>query len=217
MNKILLFRALVFTLALGYWVYQFFHTEYDNFGIQFRFLTIWALCANVLVAGQMLRLSLGWSDARWDAFVSLAVIMNMSVVFNYWRIYLADPANFYEEGEIIKWYQEYYLHVLGPILLWIDAFLIHRVFRRIKGVMIAVLILGLVYPAWMEFVIQPLNDKPAGEVTNGLPYDFLNDMEIGGRMGFYGAITAINVVFLFVGWGIQSWINRRVPDVYNRA
>ena len=215
MNNIARYRAIVFTLALGYWIYQFFNTEYDNFGWQFRFLTIWALCANVLVAGQMLRLSLGLSEARWDAFVSLAVVMNMSVVFNYWRIYLADPANFYEEGEVIKWYQEYYLHVLGPILLWIDAFFIHRVFKRLKAVFVAALILGVVYPAWMEFIVQPLNEKPTGSVTNGLPYDFLNNMEIGGRMIFYAMITAINIVFILLGWGIQKLVNRRWPNVYN--
>ena len=40
-NSILAYRFLCLILALGYWLYQFSITNYDNFGIQFRFLTIW--------------------------------------------------------------------------------------------------------------------------------------------------------------------------------
>ena len=60
---VLRYRVTVFALALGYWLYQFTQTDLDAFGWQFRFLTIWALTANLVVAGQMLRRSLGLSNA----------------------------------------------------------------------------------------------------------------------------------------------------------
>jgi len=208
-NRVLIFRSIVFTLALGYWLYRFVQTDWTSFGIQFRFLTVWSLTLNLLVAAQMLRISLGWSKARLDAFTSFAVVMSMSVVFNYWRLYLDDPANFYADGDIIEWHQEYYLHVLGPVLLWIDAFFIHRVFRKLDTVFVAAFCFGVVYPAWIELLVQPLNDMPVGSVTNGLPYDFLNNMEWSERLIFYLAITAINFVFILLSWGIQKFINKR--------
>ena len=208
-SRILIFRSIVFTLALGYWMYQFFQTDWTAFGLQFRFLTVWSLTANLIVAGQMLRISLGWATARWDGFTSLAVVLAMSVVFNYWRIYLEDPANFYADGEFIDWYQEYYLHVLGPLLLWIDAFFIHRVFRKLGAVFVAALLFGVIYPIWIEMFVQPLNALPVGSVTNGLPYDFLNNMELSERMIFYLAITAINIVFILLCWGFQKIVNKR--------
>ena len=208
-TKILLYRIFVFTLALGYFLYQFIQADYSAFGIQFRFLTIWALTANLIVAAHMVRLSLGWTSKRWDAFVSLAVVLSMSVVFNYWRLYLDDPANFYSDGEYIKWHQEYYLHVLGPLLLWFDAFCIQRVFRKFWGVLIAALIFGVVYPVWIEFLVAPLNTLPAGDVTNGLPYDFLNNMTADARLIFYLMISALNVIFILISFGLQWIINRK--------
>jgi hypothetical protein len=53
------FRWIVFLLALGFWFYQFSQTSLDKFGWQFRFLTIWGLTFNLIVAYLMLRYSLG--------------------------------------------------------------------------------------------------------------------------------------------------------------
>ena len=208
-NPTLAFRAVVFVLALGYWIYQFFTVEsWAEYGWQFRYLTIWTLTANVIVAAQMLRLSLGRSNHEIPAFVSFVVVMNISVVVNYWRLYLADPENFYRDGDSIDWWQEYYLHVLGPLLMWIDAFFIHGVFRRLKRVFLYALILGISYPLWIEWIIGPLNNEPAGSVTSGLPYAFLNDMAINERLIFYCAITAANFVFILIGWAIAHSIAR---------
>ena len=43
------YRVVVFALALGYFIYQFFNANWDSFGLQFRFLTIWALTLNLIV------------------------------------------------------------------------------------------------------------------------------------------------------------------------
>jgi len=209
-DRTTVFRSIVFLLALGYWIYQFFRIEsWSDYGWQFRYLTIWTLTANAIVAGQMLRLSLRQSTNEIPAFVSFTVVMNISVVVNYWRLYLADPANFYPEGESLDWWQEYYLHVLGPLLMWIDAFFIHGVFRRLKRIFLYAFVFGLSYPLWIEWIVAPLNNEPAGTVTNGLPYEFLNDMVISERLVFYSAIIISNIVFILIGWGISRTVARR--------
>jgi len=208
-TPVLIYRSCVVLLAFGYWLYQFSRADLTAFGMQFRFLTVWALTANVLVAAQMLRLSLGQARNDWSAFVSLAVVMNMAVVVQYWRLYFIDPASVNQSGHGSVWHQEYYLHVVGPLLMWIDAFLILGVFRRIVPVVGLILVLGVVYPAWIEFAVAPMNAAPAGTVTSGLPYPFLNDLDGQGRVIFYAISTAANLVFMAVGWGVASAIGRR--------
>jgi hypothetical protein len=202
-SRTTMFRAAVFVLALGYWIYQFFRIEsWTDYGWQFRYLTIWTLTANVIVAAQMLRLSLGRTTNEIPAFVSFVVVMNISVVVNYWRLYLADPENFYPDGDSPDWWQEYYLHIVGPLLTWFDAFFIHGVFRRLKRVFMYAVIFGIAYPLWIEGIVAPLNNEPVGTVTSGLPYAFLNDMAIPERLIFYCAIVVSNFVFIAIGWGI---------------
>ncbi|WGI22875.1 hypothetical protein [Amylibacter sp. IMCC11727] len=199
------FRIVVFLLTVFYFLEQFRGLDPEFFGWQFRYLTIWTLTANMIVAGQMLRLSYGKTTQRWEAFVSFVVVMNMTVVIQYWRLYLMDPLNVSPaEGTI--WWKEYYLHALGPVLMWIDAFLILGVFSRLKPVFYAAILLGIAYPAWAELVLHPLNDEPIGTVTAGLPYPFLNNMELGGRMMFYVASTLANFVFIMIAWGVSKLI-----------
>ena len=134
------FRIVVFALTVLYSAEQFIDLDPDTFGWQFRYLTIWTLTANMIVAFQMLRLSYGRSTQRWESFVSLVVVMNMAVVIQYWRLYLMDPLNV-SPAEGTLWWKEYYLHALGPVLMWIDAFLILGVFSRLKPVFFAAIIL----------------------------------------------------------------------------
>jgi hypothetical protein len=199
------FRITVFLLTVFYFLEQFVGLNSDQFGWQFRYLTIWTLTANMAVAFQMLRLSYGKTRQRWEAFVSLVVVMNMAVVIQYWRLYLMDPLNV-SPAEGTVWWKEYYLHALGPVLMWVDAFLILGVFSRLKPVFYAAIILGIAYPAWAELVLHPLNTEPVGTVTEGLPYPFLNNMEFGSRMIFYGFSTVANFVFILIGWGIAQMI-----------
>lgn len=201
------FRIIVFLLTVGYSLEQCVGLDPDTFGWQFRYLTIWTLTANMIVAFQMLCLSYGLTTKRWESFVSLVVVMNMAVVIQYWRLYLMDPLNV-SPAEGTLWWKEYYLHALGPILMWIDAFLILGVFSRLKPVFFAAILLGIAYPAWCELVLHPMNDKPVGSVTAGLPYPFLNNMEFGARMIFYAFSTIANFVFIGVGWAVARGIAR---------
>lgn len=197
----------MFALALGFWISQFFATDLTRFGIQFRFLTIWTLTFNVVVAAQMLRLSLGKSVVRMDAFVGLVIVMNMAVVVQYWRLYFMDPTLVQSDGGL-PWYREYYLHALGPVLVWIDAFFILGAFRKVQGTCFYAILIGILYPLWIELLVQPMNDFPVGSQTNGLPYPFLNDLTVTGRMIFYAISTIANFVFIAIGVGLARMIAR---------
>ncbi len=202
---IILFRVIVLALAVGFWINQFFIADMDRFGIQFRFLTVWTITLNMIIAAQMLRLSLGRSVVRLDAIVGLVIVMNLVVVVQYWRLIYIDPTLVQSNGPL-PWYREYYLHALGPLLMWIDAFLILGAFRRVQGTCFCALFIGLLYPLWIELIIQPMNTLPAGTVTNGLPYPFLNDLTLGGRMMFYSISMAANFVFITIGVGLARFI-----------
>lgn len=208
MSLRLLYRWAVFLLAAGYAVRMVLFSDYDAFGGPFRFLTIWALFMSYFAASRMIALEEGRTERRWDAFVSATAVMNAMVVLLYWRLFFNDPASVTRNGELGEWWLEFYLHGLGPLLQWIDALFIHRAFRRI-GAGLATLF-GVVF-TWIclaEFVIQPLSDTPTGTVTNGLPYPFLNSMEVSERLVFYGANFAVAVVF-FAGFAALAWVIRR--------
>ena len=197
------YRWIVFLAALGYWFYFFTFTSFHAFGWQFRFLTVWCLTANVFVAFLMLRISLTRSKKTWDALVSATVILNMVVVFLYWTLWFEDPKNLSTYSET-TWYMEYYLHGLGPVLMWIDAFFILGAFRKIIPALWIMLLVFFGYIVWIEFFVARFNTDPIGSETNGLPYPFLNDMTENARIGFY-ATTLITAIILF---GVCSAIVR---------
>lgn len=193
----------MFVLAIGFWFYQCIQTSLDAFGWQFRFLTIWGLSANVIVAWMMLRYSLGRSDRNYNSFVSASVVLNAIVVFKYWKLWFTDPSLINLNGPIV-WYQEYYLHALGPALLMIDAFFVLGVFRYLVPTFIIMLLVFLTYIGWIEILVHPLNTSPKGDVTNGLPYPFLNNMDQAERLAFYATTIGSAVVFFGIGWVISK-------------
>jgi len=208
-GSVKIYRWLVFLLALGYFLYLFMVTDHSLFGWQFRYLTIWALTTNLLVAGQMLRLSLGRTKNDWNSFVSMGIVLNVIVVVNYWKLFLTDPTALNSDGNGLIWYMEYYLHLIGPILMVFDAFVFIGAFRNVRRVCLYSVILCLAYPVWAEFLVAPMNSRPNGSVTNGLPYPFLNDLQIRQRLMFYGTIMGSNFVFIGIGWGIARLAARK--------
>ena len=48
-SHILRYRLVCLILAVGYFLYQFTEANYNNFGIQFRYLTIWGLTTAMIV------------------------------------------------------------------------------------------------------------------------------------------------------------------------
>lgn len=203
------FRLIVMILAAFYLIEGFFYIEdWSAIGWQFRFLTNWGLAMSLASAYFMWAYSTGRRATEAHIWASVTVVMNVLVVYLYWSIYLADPTNFYEDGVPIDWWREYYLHLVGPILQWIDAFFIMGAFRNWKK--IAGYLIGLViaYPVFIEGVVAPLNATPVGRVTNGLPYLFLNHKDFVGRLEFYGT-TIIGAVIVFGICVALAWALRR--------
>jgi len=211
MRWTLIYRWIVFILAAGYCLRTIFFAGYDGFGGPFRYLTIWALFASFFVASRMIALSEGRSMRRWDSVVSAVAVVNAMVVILYWRLYFADPTSVTRDGELGLWWLELYLHALGPLLQWIDATFIHRSFRRFGAALGVLFTTILAYVAWAELVVGPMNKSPIGAVTSGLPYPFLNDLELAGRATFYGVNFAVAIVVLIIFTAIAVAVRRLFP------
>lgn len=201
------FSLIAGILALGFWFYQFSTQDGGNFGLQFRYLTIWGLSFAV-VAHYLLWRARARGSSYPAAFVTATAVLNIMVMFLYWRLYFIDPKLVNGENTPV-WFQEYYLHLLGPVLIIADALFLSRSFTNILRGAAATLSTCLAYIAWSEIFVGPLNDKPVGSVTSGLPYPFLNDMDIMGRAGFYGTTLATALVFFAICYGIVA-LQRRL-------
>lgn len=197
-RPVLAYRWVVFLLAAGYCLYQILLTEWTGPGGPFRYLTIWALFLSFFAASRMLALSEHRTSRPHQVTAMCAAVLNVMVVFLYWRLYFTDPALVNGNGPII-WYMEYYLHGLGPALQIIDALFIGRVFKRIWRAILPLLAIIGAYVAWSELFVQRFNNDPLGSVTSGLPYPFLNSMEWGERLNFYlfNAGTSLAVLAVF--------------------
>lgn len=217
-DPVLIYRVVVFALAAGYSIYEFITADHSAFGWQFRYLTIWALTLNTVVAWLMLRLSLGWSQKTYNTLCSTAVVLNGFVLFMYWKLYLIDPSLVNGKDGPGPWYLEYYLHGLGPVLQMIDAFFfIGGAFARSRSILASLALVVVGYIVWIEALVGPLNDSPVGSATRGLPYPFLNDMDQTERMGFYGTVI-VTMLFLFAGgWIVARVIDRVLPGLARDA
>jgi hypothetical protein len=202
-------RWAVFLLTLFYVLRMIVLGDWGAWGGPLRFLTLWALLMSFLSAGFMLARTLGWSQARRDPWVNATAVVNLMVVFLYWRLYFADPTSVTQNGELGVWWKEYYLHLLGPMLQWIDALFLHRAFRRLRAS--AVLLIGVIlsYVVWTELLVGPMNASPVGSVTSGLPYRFLNNLDLMGRGTFYASNLIIALVVL-AGFAAAAWLIRRL-------
>ncbi len=212
-NTVRIFRWIVFLLAAAYCLRTLVFSSFEHFGGPFRYLTIWALFMSFFAASRMMALVENRSTRRWDGFVGATAVINAMVVFLYWRLFFADPNSVSSDGELGPLYLELYLHALGPLLQWIDAIFIHRSFRRIGPPMAWLFGIIAAYIGWSELVLMPINDTPMGTVTSGLPYPFLNNLELSGRAIFYGSNFVVAIVFLFifaaVAWGIRRLVQRQ--------
>lgn len=197
-RPVLIYRWIVFLLAAGYCLHQMFLGSWSGPGGPFRYLTIWALFLSFYAASRMLALSEHRITRRHEVTAMCAAVLNVMVVFLYWRLYLTDPS-LVNGGNPIVWWLEYYLHALGPALQIIDALFVGAVFRRVWRAALPLLGIIAAYVAWAELFVQRFNTKPVGEVTSGLPYPFLNSMEWADRAMFYGvnAATAMGLLVIF--------------------
>lgn len=206
----LIFRWIVFLFAAFYCLRMLIVGPWDGFAGPFRYLTVWALFASFFCASRMMALEEGRSTRRWDTVVAMTAVLNAMVVMLYWRLYLADPASVTRNGQGAVWWLEYYLHALGPLLQWIDSLFVHRSFRRPLLSAGGLVLLVIAYVGWAEGVVQPLNDAPRGTVTSGLPYPFLNNLQLPERAVFYatnvGAALVMLAVFCALAWAVRRWV-----------
>lgn len=196
-RSVLLFRWIVFLLAAGYCLHQLIDGKWTGPGGPFRYLTIWALFLSFYAASRMLALSEHRITRPHQVTAMCASVLNVMVVFLYWRLYFTDPALVNGDGPIV-WWLEYYLHLLGPALQIADALFVGRVFQRAWRALLPLLTLIAAYVAWSELFVQRFNAKPVGDVTSGLPYPFLNSMEWPERAVFYAMNAGTAMVLLLV-------------------
>ena len=193
------FAQIAFFLALGYWIYQFFRADLSLFGIHFRLMTYWGLSLAVAVHFLHWRVRMRGVDSCYHGFTTMAVVVNLLVVFLYWRLYFIDPKLVNGDG-IPVWHQEYYLHLVGPCLLVIDGVWLARAFRQIWRGVATTIGICIIYTIWVEGAVRPLNTSPQGSVTSGLPYPFLNDMVFDERLVFYAQTMLTALIFYGICW-----------------
>lgn len=212
---VLFYRWIVFLLAAGYCLHQIIAGSWTGPGGPFRYLTIWALFLSFFSASRMLALTESRITRKHEVTATCAAVLNVMVVFLYWRLYFTDPALVNNGGPIV-WWLEYYLHGLGPALQIIDALFIAAVFTRVWRAILPLLGIIAAYVLWAEMFVQRFNDRPAGSVTSGLPYPFLNNMDMTERGVFYAvnAGTALGLLVVFGGLGavLLRLTRRRAAD-----
>ena len=211
MNPRLIFRWTAFLLAGGYCIRMLIFGGWDQFGGPFRFLTVWALFSSFFAFSRMMAIEEGRTERRWDGFVCMTAVINTMVVFLYWRLYFADPTSVTSDGELAAWHLEIYMHGLGPALQIIDTIFIHKSYRRLGAALAWLFGVIAVYISWTELVLQPLNTSPAGSLTSGLPYRFLNNLEFPDRAVFYASNFATAIVLLLIYAGVAWVVRRRFP------
>ena len=202
-SYILKYRLLCLILSVGYFLYQFTQANHDNFGIQFRYLTIWGLTCAMVATLLLYKRNRQDLPESYLPFVSATAVLNAMVVFLYWKLYFIDPSLVNYSGSIV-WFQEYYLHILGPALIILDALLFNNSFTQVKKGTVAILGICLLYIFWSEVVTGPQNITPKGTVTNGLPYPFLNNMTFSERVNFYATTIITGLGFYAAGWGLEK-------------
>ncbi len=204
------YRWGVFLLAGFYLVWMLLiDADYTAPGGPFRFLTIWALLLSFLTASRMMAIVEHRSDNDWPALVAVTATLNFMVVFLYWRLFLNDPDSVTGAGGTPDAWIQYYIHALGPALQWGDMLFIHRNVRRFRLALGALMTFVATYVLWVELVVQRLNERPMGTVTSGLPYPFLNDLELTGRAAFYGQTAVSALVVLLAVFGLARLVRRR--------
>lgn len=209
------YRWIVFLLAAGYVIrHLWFTADYSMAGGPFRFLTFWAMLLSFFSASRMLAITEYRTERDWSILVDITVVANALVVLLYWRLWFTDPSLVNATGGS-AWYDEYYFHLLGPVLQWIDALFIFGAFRKPLAAIAGVFAFIVAYVAWIELFVGPLNNFPNGNVTSGLPYPFLNSMVLDDRVGFYVTTSVSGLVLFTVFWAAtvsSRWFHHRRRD-----
>ena len=99
---ILRYGLVCLLLSVGYFLYQFTVANYNSFGIQFRYLTIWGLTAAMVATWLLYKTKRTGLPESYLPFVSATTVLNTLVVFLYWKLYFIDPSLVNYSGSIIE-------------------------------------------------------------------------------------------------------------------
>ena len=202
-----LFRFTCLSLAFFFVLDMFFFSGSKvfaeaGFGKQFRFFTLWSLIAN-FIAIIFLSLSLSFKIFdRTTPFVAISSMMGLFTIILYWGLFFVDPTLVNYAGERLDFSREIYLHFAGPALLFFDTFFLKKAFTDFSRILTFAFFINFGYFAWLEIFIQPNSDFPAGKITAGLPYPFMNDMTLDQRLIF--------MVLCFVFGALIIWFLTKV-------
>ena len=208
MNISMIYRTAILGVFVAYCLRMVFFGDWSTFAGPFKYLTIWSLFLSTYAVARAWLYATGRSAQRWDGFMAMVCVVSAMVVFLYWRLYFADPMSVTSDGELGTWWLEYFLHGVGPLLLWIEALFFHRPFNRLVSAVVWLFGVIGAFILWMELVLQPLVSTPVGSVTSGLPYRFLNNLEFSGRVNFYVTNFVVALVLLGV-FAAVAWLLSR--------
>ena len=130
--------SFVYYFLWGIFVYHFTVANYNRFGIQFTYLTILGFTAAMVATWLLYYTKRTGLPERYLLFVSATAVFNTMVVILYRKLYLVEPSLVNYSGSII-WFQEYYLHILGPAFIILDPLLLNNSFMQVKKVVLTIL------------------------------------------------------------------------------
>ena len=208
---LLFFRAVCFLFASVYVADIFFLSgsylfENVGFGKQFKFFTLWSFIANFVVCSVLFLEMVGFRIKVYDSFAAIATMMGIFTVILYWGLFFIDPNMVNYTDQRLNFFREYYLHLLGPILLIVEAFLFTKAFKNFLGITIWAAVINFGYFSWIELIVAQLNDLPRGNITNGLPYPFMNDMILTERLILMTLCFIFGILFIWLFTKIQRII-----------
>ena len=194
-NGALIYRLIVFGLALGFWLYYVGRHPFDATG-GWRYLTNWGHSLNLLALGWALGSHGLVSFQIRNPLLPTALTMGSIVVILYWSLYIIDPA-LVNGANPLPWYSEWYMHLGSTVTVYIEAFLFNRPPMERKKALIPLACVATCYISWVELIVPNYNSQPCGLTTDvcGYPYPFLNDLTVMPRYGLYVAAFT-GLVFL---------------------
>ena len=183
-----------------------------GFGKQFKFFTLWSFLANFFVFSILFLRMIGFRIKIPDPLVAISTMMGIFTIILYWGLFFIDPnlVNYTDQCNYtvqrLNLFREYYLHLIGPLLLILEGFLFTRAFKNFLNITLCAAVINFGYFSWIELVVARFNECPKGTITNGLPYPFMNEMVISERLIFMTSCFIFGILFIWLFTKIQKII-----------
>lgn len=210
-------RLGVLLLAAGFWAQQFALQDLADFGWQFRYFAVWALTLGLAAGALTFRLSLVPDAGAPNSLLLVAAAVSALQAVLFWFFRLSDPSAIGAGGAGGDPVRIVYLHVLMPAFIWLEAVVFNRTARAAPAAACWLLMTLAAYVLWIEGAVVPLNPVPAGAVTSGMPYPFLNDMTQGARAALYAKASIVGVGLIGLVHWAAVWADGYSSSASSRA